>query len=171
MESKFTNDQVFDALKQQFGDAILSLENTTDNYLTVFVQPNEAHEMIQWLYNHAEFKVQFLTNITGIHYPDNEEGKELVLVYHLHSLQNNFRLRLKCYLSIDNPVIATITDIFSAANWLERETYDLFGIIFENHPNLKRILNEDSMDYHPMRKEYHLEDQTRQDKDNRFFGR
>lgn len=171
MESKLTNDQVLSAIRGQFGDEIGEEQQTTDNYLTVFVDADAAHEIILWLKQHAEFKVQFLTNITGIHYPDNEEGKEIIIVYHLHSLQNNFRLRLKSYLPIANPSIATVTDIYAAANWLERETFDFFGINFVNHPNLIRILNEETMDYHPLRKEYHLEDETRQDKDNRFFGR
>lgn len=171
MKSKLTNEQVLSALRGQFGDAIGQEEQTLDHYLTVYVNPGTAHAIIGWLYSHDEFKVQFLTNITGIHFPDNEEGKELVIVYHLHSLQNNFRLRLKAYLPIENPSIQSITDIYSGANWLERETFDFFGINFVNHPNLKRILNEETMDYFPMRKEYHLEDATRQDKDNRFFGR
>ena len=171
MESKLTNDQVLSAIRGQFGEKIGEEQQTTDNYLTVFVEPEAAHGIILWLNQHSEFKVQFLTNITGIHYPGNEKGKEIVIVYHLHSLENNFRLRLKAYLPIENPSIVTITDIYSAANWLERETFDFFGINFVNHPNLIRILNEETMDYHPMRKEYHLEDETRQDKDNRFFGR
>lgn len=171
MESKLTNDQVLSAIRGQFGEKIGEEQETTDNYLTVFVDADAVHSIIIWLKQHAEFKVQFLTNITGIHYPNNEEGKEIVIVYHLHSLQNNFRLRLKAYLPIANPSIATITDIYAAANWLERETFDFFGINFVNHPNLTRILNMEDMDYHPMRKEYHLEDETRQDKDNRFFGR
>lgn len=171
MESKLTNDQVLSAIREQFGDKTGEEQQTTDNYLNVFIEPAVAHDIILWLNQHPEFKVQFLTNITGIHYPDNETGKELVIVYHLHSLQNNFRLRLKAYLPIENPSIQSITDIYSGANWLERETFDFFGINFVNHPNLKRILNEETMDYFPMRKEYHLEDGTRQDKDNRFFGR
>lgn len=171
MESKLTNDQVLSAIREQFGDKIGEEQKATDQYLTVFVDPEVAHAVILWLNQHPEFKVQFLTNITGIHYPDNEEGKEIVIVYHLHSLQNNFRLRLKAYLPVENPSIQSITGIYSAANWLERETYDFFGINFVGHPDLRRILNEDSMDYFPMRKEYHLEDETRQDKDNRFFGR
>jgi NADH-quinone oxidoreductase subunit C len=84
---------------------------------------------------------------------------------------NNFRIRVKAFIPLSNPAIATITDIFVGANWMERETFDFYGIIFTGHPNLKRILNEEDMDYHPMRKEYQLEDDTRQDKDNRFFGR
>ncbi len=171
MESKLTNDQVLSAIREQFGDKIGEEQQVTDHYLTVFADPEAAHAVILWLNQHPEFKVQFLTNITGIHYPDNEEGKEIVIVYHLHSLQNNFRLRLKAYLPVEHPSIQSITDIYSAANWLERETYDFFGINFVGHPDLRRILNEDSMDYFPMRKEYHLEDETRQDKDNRFFGR
>lgn len=171
MESNFTNEYVFNALQSQFQTAVIEELHATDNYLNVLVNADAAHGIVEWLYNHPELKVQYLTNITGIHYPTNDEGKELMVVYHLHSLQNNFRLRLKAYLPIAEPKVATITDIYSAANWLERETFDFFGIVFENHPNLKRILNEDSMDYHPMRKEYHLEDETRQDKDNRFFGR
>jgi NADH-quinone oxidoreductase subunit C len=71
----------------------------------------------------------------------------------------------------DKPAVRTVSDLFSAANWMERETYDFYGIIFEGHPNLKRILNVEYLDYFPMRKEYPLEDPTREDKDNRFFGR
>ena len=171
MESKLTNDQVLSAIRAQFGEVIGEEQQTTDGILNVFVDATKSHDIIEWLYKHADFKVQFLTNITGIHILENDPENELMVVYHLHSLQNNFRLRLKANLSIDNPTIGTITDVFSAANWLERETYDFFGIIFEGHPNLVRILNEDSMDYFPMRKQYHLEDETRQAKDNRFFGR
>ncbi|NBU48246.1 MAG: NADH-quinone oxidoreductase subunit C, partial [Flavobacteriales bacterium] len=98
-------------------------------------------------------------------------SEELCMVYHLHSWKHNQRIRVKANLSIENPEIDTITDLFTGANWLERETYDFFGVKFINHPNLRRILNEESMDYFPMRKECHLEDDTREDKDDRFFGR
>lgn len=171
MKNKLNNQEVFKALQEVFGASILKEEETIDNYLTVLVEANSLHDMISWLYNHDSFKVQFLTNIAGVHYPDKENDKKLMLVYHLHSLVNNFRVRLKAYLPIDNPSVKSITDIFAAADWIERETYDFYGIKFNNHPNLKRILNEDSMDYFPLRKEYQLEDATRQDKDNSFFGR
>lgn len=164
-----TNEVVLAALSEQFSDKIVASETPFD-LLTVTVEATAVHDIIVWLKEHATFKIQFLTNIAAVHYPENT-GAELVVVYHLHSLQNNFRIRLKAALSIENPTIASITDIYDAANWIERETYDFYGVIFENHPNLVRILNEDSMDYFPLRKEYQLEDATRQDKDNRFFGR
>jgi NADH-quinone oxidoreductase subunit C len=107
--------------------------------------------------------------LCGIHYP--EKGKALGVIYHLHNLQENFRLRLKTFVSVENPHVSTVTDLFSSANWMERETYDFYGIIFDNHPNLTRILNVDYLDYFPMRKEYPLEDPTREDKVDSYFGR
>jgi NADH-quinone oxidoreductase subunit C len=86
-------------------------------------------------------------------------------------LRANKRVRLKIYTSLKESSVNTITDIFSAANWLERETYDFFGIDFKGHPNMKRILNMDTLIGWPLRKEFPLEDQTREDKDDTMFGR
>ncbi|HNC30333.1 MAG TPA: NADH-quinone oxidoreductase subunit C, partial [Cyclobacteriaceae bacterium] len=71
----------------------------------------------------------------------------------------------------EKPTVPTLTNVFPAANWMERETYDFFGVIFEGHPNLIRILNVEEMTIFPLRKEYPLEDQTREDKNNDMFGR
>jgi NADH-quinone oxidoreductase subunit C len=105
-----------------------------------------------------------------VNYPD-QPGRELAVVYHLHNLQENIRIRFKVFTSITEPDIYTASKLFSAANWMERETFDFYGVNFVGHPNLKRILNVDEMDYFPMRKEYPLEDQTRVDKDDEMFGR
>jgi NADH-quinone oxidoreductase subunit C len=105
-----------------------------------------------------------------VHYPD-KKGAELAVVYHLHNLVANVRLRFTVFTDINTPDIFTATKLFSAANWMERETYDFFGVNFVGHPNLKRILNVDEMDYFPLRKEFPLEDQTRIDKDDEMFGR
>jgi NADH-quinone oxidoreductase subunit C len=64
-----------------------------------------------------------------------------------------------------------VTSLYAAANWMERETFDFYGIIFTGHPNLRRILNADEMDYFPLRKEFPLEDATRSDKEDKYFGR
>ena len=92
-------------------------------------------------------------------------------MYQLHNLYNNARLRLEIYLPVVSPTVATLTPVFAAADWMERETYDFYGVVFEGHPNLKRILNVDEMIIFPMRKEYPLEDQVRQDKNDSMFGR
>ncbi len=169
MASKLTNEAVIERIKGQFGSDILSVETPYD-FLTIEVPSNKHHEIIEWLKKDEILNISFLTNLGGVHYPD-QTGREFALVYHLQSMPNNFRLRLKTYVSKENPEVDSIVDLYAGANWMERETFDFFGITFKGHPNLVRILNEDSMDYFPMRKEYHLEDATREDKDDRFFGR
>jgi NADH-quinone oxidoreductase subunit C len=169
MSNPVTSELLLQRLQEQFGAAILQHESPY-NLLTVEVTPASAHAIIKWLKENNELKLSFLTLIGAVHYPE-KEGREIAVVYHLHSLIHNVRLRLKAFLPISDPSIQTITDIYVGANWQERETYDFFGVNFTGHPNLVRILNEDSMDYFPMRKEYHLEDATREDKDDRFFGR
>ena len=105
-----------------------------------------------------------------MNYPQ-QLGAELVVVYHLHNFSENIRIRYSVAASVAEPQIFTATKLFESANWMERETYDFFGVNFVGHPNLKRILNVDEMDYFPLRKEFPLEDQTRIDKDDEMFGR
>jgi len=169
MENNFAHETIVQRLTAEFGPSVLSFEEPY-GLLTITVNPVAVHAIVAWLKNDATLQVSFLTNLGAVHYPDRK-GEELALVYHLHSLVNNLRVRLKAYVPIDRPEIETITDMYAGANWMERETYDFFGVIFKGHPNLVRILNEDTMNYFPMRKEYHLEDATREDKDDRFFGR
>ncbi|MBI2257331.1 MAG: NADH-quinone oxidoreductase subunit C [Flavobacteriia bacterium] len=169
MRSKLQNEEVLAHIRQNFKEDIL-FDEQPFGLLTIEVNHEKINEIIHWLKDHTLFQFSFLTLLGAIHYPNNK-GKELGVNYHLHSLINNCRIRIRTYFSIEKPEIQTITDIFPCANWLERETYDFYGIKFLGHPNLTRILNDESMDYFPMRKEYHLEDATREDKDDRFFGR
>lgn len=164
-----TNNTLLDALQDQLGSKIITSEVIYDT-LVIEISPSEAFDVVELLKNDATLSFNFLTLIGAVHYPE-EKGRELCVVYHLHSWKNAIRLRIKCYLSQDNPSIKSLTPLFDGANWQERETFDFFGIQFEGHPNMTRILNMDEMDYHPMLKQYHLEDGTREDKDDRFFGR
>lgn len=167
--SKLTNEEVYAQLSAEFGDKIGQLTEPFD-LLTVEIEAASAHAVIEWLKKSTALQINYLTVLGAVHYPEDKD-REIAVVYHLHSLVNNFRIRLKAFLPLSNPQIATITDLYVGANWMERETFDFYGVTFQGHPNLKRILNEDSMDYFPMRKEYQLEDATREDKDDRFFGR
>jgi NADH-quinone oxidoreductase subunit C len=167
--SEINNVFALERLRTEFAEKILTSDEPF-GLLTIEVAASDAHEIIQWLKEDAVLRVDFLTNIGGVHYPE-AENREFAVVYHLHSLVHNFRIRIKAFVPLSNPSILSLTDIYSGSNWMERETFDFYGIQFINHPNLIRILNEEDMDYHPMRKEYQLEDATRLDKDNRFFGR
>ncbi|NTW33665.1 MAG: NADH-quinone oxidoreductase subunit C [Bacteroidetes bacterium] len=167
-----SNEKILELLKerleQRFGDDIISFEMLKD--MPVFVIKKQIIiEILEFLYNDEDLQFRFLTTLCGVHYPEAKE--QIGIVYHLHSFKNNQRIRIKSFTDEQNPVFPTATNVFSAANWMERETYDFFGIIFKGHPNLKRILNVDEMDYFPMRKEYPLEDATREDKDDKMFGR
>ncbi|MEY3984043.1 MAG: hypothetical protein RL160_1602 [Bacteroidota bacterium] len=167
--SNIGNQQVLDAMRQSFDADVLSASEPY-GLLTIEVNPSRIIEVLEFLNKHQELQLNFLTDLCAVHYPD-DAGREIAVVYHLHSMVHNIRVRLKAYLPIDKPEIASATAIYSAANWMERETYDFYGVKFLNHPDLRRILNMDSMDYFPLRKEYALEDETRNDKDDRFFGR
>ncbi|HET6766104.1 MAG TPA: NADH-quinone oxidoreductase subunit C, partial [Chitinophagaceae bacterium] len=139
--------------------------------MLTFEAPKEMNlKVLNFLYDEDELKFRFLTDLQAVHYPA-DSGRELAVVYHLHNLVDNVRIRFKVFTDINTPDVYTATGLFSGANWMERETYDFFGVNFVGHPNLKRILNVDEMDYFPMRKEYPLEDQTRIDKDDEMFGR
>lgn len=153
-------------LNAKFGTQLVSVDETADVF-TLVVEAAAVHQLVAWLKEEKDFF--FLTDICGIHFPEQE--KEFGVIYHLHNLVENARLRLKTFVTRANPVVPSLVDLFSGANWMERETFDFYGIQFEGHPNLTRILNVEFMDYHPLRKEYPLEDATRDDKDDTFFGR
>lgn len=161
-------DTLKEILNSKFSSQI-TWEDSND-WTSIVVPAAATHTIVEELFNNPELSFQFLTDLTAVHYPERK-GEELCVVYHLHQLVKNFRLRIKAYVPIEQPNIPSITNIFSGANWMERETYDFYGIIFDGHPELNRILNADEMDYFPMRKEYPMEDPTRMDKDDEMFGR
>lgn len=164
-----TNEHIKQRLVEKFGEQLTGFEEPFG--MLTFEAPKELNlKVMQFLYDDAELQFRFLTDLQAVHYPDNT-GRELAVVYHLHNLTQNIRLRFKVYTDSNKPDVFSATALFAAANWMERETYDFFGVNFVGHPNLKRVLNVDEMDYFPMRKEFPLEDQTRIDKDDEMFGR
>ena len=160
--------QITEALKEKFGASVLLQEQQYD--FTVYtIEKNSIIPIFRFLYEDEKFQFRYLTTLCGIHLPGKENP--FAVMYQLHSLIHNLRIRLKAFTSSDDLAFDSITPLFSAANWMEREAYDFYGIKFNGHPNLKRILNVDDMDYFPMRKEFPVEDQTRYDKDDTMFGR
>lgn len=164
-----SNDYIKQQLQQKFGEDVYGFEEPY-GMLTFETKSELNLKVMQFLFETPELGFQFLTDLTAVHYPAYK-GREIAVVYHLHNLVENCRIRFKVFVPIEKPDVFTATKIFETANWLEREAYDFFGVNFVGHPNLKRIQNVDEMDYFPLRKEYPVEDQTRIDKDDEMFGR
>lgn len=163
-----TSEFFLEAINREFPEAVVS-HSEPYGLLTLEIKKEEIKKVIHHM-KASSLGFNFLTDICGIHYPENKE-KELGVIYHLHNLEENFRVRLKTFMPRENAEVETLTDLFSGANWMERETFDFYGIKFSGHPDLRTILNDPELGYHPMLKEYRLEDGTRMDKDDKMFGR
>lgn len=164
-----TNEAIQQKLTEKFGEAVTNFEEPY-GMLTFETAKENNLKVMQFLYDDESLNFKFLTDLCAVHYPDNA-GRELAVVYHLHNLLENVRIRFKVFTAVAEPDVYTASKLFASANWMERETFDFYGVNFVGHPNLKRILNVDEMDYFPMRKEFPLEDHTRIDKDDEMFGR
>ena len=164
-----SNETLKATLTEKFGGQLTDWQEPYG--MLTFTAPKDLNlKVLQFLYDDEALKFRFLTDLQAVHYPDNK-GAELAVVYHLHNLVDNVRLRFKVFTAIDQPDVFSATALFQSANFMERETYDFYGVNFTGHPNLRRILNVDEMEYFPMRKEFPLVDQTRIDKDDEMFGR
>jgi NADH-quinone oxidoreductase subunit C len=164
-----TNEIIQQKLTDKFGDSLTDWQVPFG--MLTFTAPKEINlKVLQFLFDEPELKFNFLTDLQSVHYPNNK-GAELAVVYHLHNWVDNIRIRFKVFTDINQPDVYSATALYQSANFMERETYDFYGVNFVGHPNLIRILNVDEMDYFPMRKEFPLEDQTRIDKDDDMFGR
>ena len=164
------NTQIQDKVTETFGESVMNFRQEKDIF-TFEVAADKITSVILFLKNEESLNFHFLTDVCGIHYPDSNVNEQFAVVYHLHNWIENKRVRIKSFINGETPEIKSISNIFLSANWMERETYDFYGINFIGHPQLKRILNMDEMISFPMRKEFPMEDSGRTDKDDRFFGR
>jgi len=164
------NTLIQDKLTETFDESVFNFQQESDIF-SLETTADKITALILFLKNDADLRFHFLTDLCGIHYPDNEADRQFAIVYHLHNWYENKRIKIKVFLNGEKPEIKTISNIFLSSNWMERETYDFFGVNFIGHPQLKRILNMDEMISFPMRKEFPMEDSGRTDKDDRFFGR
>ncbi len=164
-----TNEIIKQRLTEKFGELVYNFEEPY-GMLTFVTERDNNLKVMNFLKESEDLGFTFLNDLTAVHYPDLK-GKELAVVYMLQNIQAELRIRFKVFTDITKPDVFTATGIFETSNWLEREAFDFFGVNFVGHPNLIRIMNVEEMDYHPLRKEYPLEEQTRIDKDDDMFGR
>ena len=162
--------EIQDKLVDAFGESTFHF-NQDAAIFSFEVAADKITAIILFLKNDPSLRFHFLTDLCGVHYPDNVLERQFAVVYHMHNWYENKRIKIKVFINGETPEIKTLSNIFPSSNWMERETYDFYGINFIGHPQLKRILNMDEMVSHPMRKEFPLEDGGRTDKDDRFFGR
>ena len=123
------------------------------NEISIIVNSDKLLDILRFLHDDRDLAFNFLADITAVDW--FQRNPRFDVVYHLRSLTHNFLLRIKTQIN-DGVKLASATSIWQTANWLEREVYDLFGIEFENHPDLRRILTPDHWENHPLRKDYPL---------------
>ncbi len=150
---------VIDELKQQFGETDLVLQNTKEGMPTVYVPQEKIGQVLTFLKNKINKPFKMLYDLTAIdernrqHREGLPEG-EFTVVYHLLSFERNSDIRIKVALQGEYPTIESVTNIWQNANWYEREVFDMFGIKFDGHPHLRRILMPETWEGHPLRKEH-----------------
>ncbi|WP_432712330.1 NADH-quinone oxidoreductase subunit C [Pedobacter sp.] len=162
------NNLLIKVLSERFGQKITGVEEPY-GLLTFETTKDVILEVLKFLKEDPQTNFNFLTDITAVHYPEKKHG--IAVVYHLHNMVGKVRIRVKVYIDQQHPAIPTAVSLWKGANWMERETYDFFGIQFEGHPDLRRILNMDDLGVFPMLKQYPLEDPNRVDKKDEYFGR
>ncbi len=141
---------ISELLKQKFQDQII--ETKIDGQVNPFIKvvPNSIKEVVSFLCYTPELKFDYLNCLSGVDY-----GKGILgVVYHISSITHKHNLTLKVEVPIDNPKIPSVEKIWKTANWHEREAYDLFGIIFDDHSDLRRILLPEDWEGYPLRKDY-----------------
>lgn len=146
--------RVLETLKEKFGDAILETHAAFGDE-TAVVRPDKWKEICRFLRDDPAMSFDMSVDLCGVDYPDREPRFEVVL--HLYSIAKRHRLRLKARVGDaegDEAEIDTVADIWIGVNWFERETYDLMGITFKGHPDLRRILMYPEFEGHPLRKDY-----------------
>lgn len=143
----------FEALQVAFPDAIQEKQEFRGE-ITILVDRDKILDVIRFCRDEAGLAYNFLSDITGIDYLPQEP--RFGIAYHLYSMIHNRSLRLKVMLADDDPVVPSVVPVFPSANWSEREIFDLLGVTFSDHPDMRRILMPDGWDGHPLRKDYPL---------------
>ncbi len=144
-------------MKERFGDALIAEEDFRGDESYV-IKPEMLFEICRAFLDDETLNVRFLSDITAIDWlgHDRERNGRFEVVYNLYSLPHSYRFFLKVRLPADNPTVASLVDLWPGANWMEREVFDLFGINFEGHPELTKILTPDELEGHPLRKDFPL---------------
>jgi NADH-quinone oxidoreductase subunit C len=144
---------VVDRLKARFGEKSFETSEFR-NELTIIVPKGQIVEVCRFLKEDTELRFDFLADLCGIDM--NTPQKRFGVIYNLYSLASKQRIRLKTFTEEEDPKVPTVTGVWGTANWHERETYDMFGIVFEGHPDLRRVYMPEDFEHYPLRKDFPL---------------
>jgi NADH-quinone oxidoreductase subunit C len=146
-----TFEDIFQKLQAKFPGTAEHLQTKPDP--AIKIEPKQIHEVVRFLKDELAFET--LTSVTGLDYP---KDNKIAVIYHLHSYTHKLLVGLKCYLPREAPSVRSIVDLYKGANWQEREQYDLLGIQFEGHPDLRRVLLPEDWVGYPLRKDFKTPD-------------
>jgi NADH-quinone oxidoreductase subunit C len=144
-----TPQEIFDDLKKEFGDAIIEGKMDAPQPW-ISLAPGRTKEICGYLRDDERLKFDYMSCLSGVDYNDGKLGA----VYHLASMQHKHKIILKAFCTKENPHVQSVAEIWGTANWHEREAFDLIGIVFDGHPDLRRILLPYDWEGHPLRKDY-----------------
>ena len=149
-----TPDKIFEKVQDKFGPETIrnfndGSEGDKDPWFEV--EPYEIEEVSKFLKTDADLHMDYLECLTGVDYPDDEQIR---VIYHVYSYAKKHRIVMKCFLDREDPALPTLCDVWRTANWQEREAFDLLGVLFDGHPDLRRLLLPDDWEGHPLRKDY-----------------
>lgn len=142
---------IVEKLKKNFGEFI---QEVTDfrNDLSITIASSKIVDVAKFLKEDSELEFVMCKDVTAIDWATRKN--RFTVVYHIYSFKNNYFLRLKSNIVEETPAIDSVTSVWPSANWYERETFDMYGIIFNNHPDLRRMYMPEGFQYHPLRKEF-----------------
>lgn len=146
-------EKILQKLKEKFPDEEFISETFRDE-LTITVNAGRIVDICRLLKNDAELLFKQCVDVTAVDWA--RKKKRFSVVYNLYSLEFNFRLRVKAFIENDEGSIDSVTSVWKSANWYEREAYDMLGVIFKNHPDLRRMYMPEEFEYHPLRKDFPL---------------
>jgi NADH-quinone oxidoreductase subunit C len=152
--SDASSNKLVKQIKAKFDEAVIEASEFIGQ-VSIRIEPESIVQLCKFLRDDADARFNYLSDLTCVHYPMRPETP-LEVVYNLYSISRNERVRLKVSIA-EGASIDSVTGIWPTANWMEREVYDLFGVNFSNHPDLRRILLPDDWEGHPLRKDYSLE--------------
>lgn len=150
-------DEVYDRMTELLSDPRAAINRVVVHRgeITFYIEREHLTELVGHLRDDAQLRFEFCSSVSGVHYPA-DTGRELHAVHHLQSMTHNRRIRLEVTAPDSDPHLPSVTPTYPTADWHERETYDMFGIVFDGHPALTRILMPDDWPGHPQRKDYPL---------------